>query len=216
MSVAPKFVLAPVEPTEKMKLQGGRALRAAANISREFAALSCYQHMIEASPAAASPIPTNELEEADVIADEAKLEIAPLEPLDSGVKLHNTRDQHVWADEFCRVAAIKGFDPNNPDDADWLATWIANAMMKGDDDASRGAKELQTQVDALYAERDQSAARIAKLEGVLREARLGFNAVQQECEDVPFDILTTLREFCDEQIEFIDDALASPPAGREP
>lgn len=48
-------------------------------------------------------------------------------------KLSNTSDQYVWSDEFCLLAAMRGFDPQNPADRDWLATWFANAMMNGYD-----------------------------------------------------------------------------------
>jgi len=44
-------------------------------------------------------------------------------------------DCRVWASEFCRIAKEKGFNPDNPDDQHWVATWIANAMMHGRDRA---------------------------------------------------------------------------------
>ena len=49
--------------------------------------------------------------------------------------LYRNRDHRVWAKEFCRIAAQKGFDPNSAEDIDWVGTWIANAMMHGQDRA---------------------------------------------------------------------------------
>lgn len=54
------------------------------------------------------------------------------EPVDT-VELFSTRDQFVWAREFCRVAREIKFDPADPEHEDWVAAWMANAMMHGDD-----------------------------------------------------------------------------------
>jgi hypothetical protein len=52
-------------------------------------------------------------------------------------ELYANPDHRVWAEEFCRIAREKGFDPSKPDDVEWLAGWIANAMMHGYDRAMR-------------------------------------------------------------------------------
>jgi hypothetical protein len=54
---------------------------------------------------------------------------------DLGHYLRANPDHQVWAEEFCKIAAEKGFDPSNKDDIDWLAGWFANAMMNGYDRA---------------------------------------------------------------------------------
>lgn len=51
----------------------------------------------------------------------------------SETNLYRNPDHNVWALEFCRVAKEKGFNPDT--DADWVAGWIANAMMHGHDRA---------------------------------------------------------------------------------
>ena len=57
------------------------------------------------------------------------------------VELLNNPDHQVWAEEFCRIACEKGFDPTNPQDCDWLAGWFANAMMSGYDRGRRQSDE---------------------------------------------------------------------------
>lgn len=53
----------------------------------------------------------------------------------TGPELYTNPDHRVWAAEFCRACREKGFDPASEDDQDWVAGWIANAMMHGHDHA---------------------------------------------------------------------------------
>lgn len=48
-------------------------------------------------------------------------------------ELYMNPDHTVWAREFCRVAREIGFDPANSEHESWVGSWIANAMMHGDD-----------------------------------------------------------------------------------
>ena len=49
--------------------------------------------------------------------------------------LYMNPDHTAWAREFCRIACENGFNPSDPEAEAWVATWIANAMMHGDDRA---------------------------------------------------------------------------------
>jgi len=62
-------------------------------------------------------------------------------------ELYLSRDHRVWAAEFCRIAAEQGFDPRDQDDIDWVASWIANAMMRGHDGAT-GFREIAAAMTA--------------------------------------------------------------------
>jgi hypothetical protein len=58
-------------------------------------------------------------------------------PGNDAVKLHETTDARVWAEEFCRVVgeripALKGKQ-------DWITSWFANAIMVGYDAGRRDA-----------------------------------------------------------------------------
>lgn len=66
-------------------------------------------------------------------------------------ELYSNPDHRVWAREFCRLAIEKGFDPMREDDVDWIASWIANAMMHGDDRAN----PLRVASGALFNEYEQ-------------------------------------------------------------
>ena len=46
-------------------------------------------------------------------------------------ELYLNPDHYVWAKEFCRIAKEIHFNPEK--DEDWVATWIAKAMMRGVD-----------------------------------------------------------------------------------
>lgn len=55
-----------------------------------------------------------------------------IDGLKSG-ETYRSPDARKWAVEFCRVAALRGFNPLDPKDIEWVATWITSAMMRGRD-----------------------------------------------------------------------------------
>jgi hypothetical protein len=58
-------------------------------------------------------------------------------------KLYLNPDHVAWADHFCAVAKRINFDPDNRDHQDWVASWIANAMMHGVDRACGHMRMLE-------------------------------------------------------------------------
>jgi hypothetical protein len=71
-------------------------------------------------------------------------------PGNDAVKLHETTDAHVWAEEFCRVfgervPALKG-------KRDWVQGWFANAIMAGYD---AGRRDAEKELDRLRDEADR-------------------------------------------------------------
>lgn len=54
----------------------------------------------------------------------------------SSIELYTNPDHRVWAKEFCRIAREKGFDPSSAKGEEWVGTWIASAMMHGEDSAT--------------------------------------------------------------------------------
>ena len=62
---------------------------------------------------------------------------------------HSTDAMH-WAEEFCKAAAEKGFDPEM--DADWLMAWFANYWAAVHDPLNSRIKELESalkEIDSL-------------------------------------------------------------------
>ena len=49
------------------------------------------------------------------------------------LELIKNMDGRVWAEEFCKIAIKKGFDPSDVEDQAWLTGWFANAIMCGYD-----------------------------------------------------------------------------------
>jgi hypothetical protein len=59
-------------------------------------------------------------------------------PENDPVKLHDTTDARVWAEEFCRIVGEK--IPAIKAEREWVEGWFANAIMAGYDRARNAGR----------------------------------------------------------------------------